>query len=382
MLRPLKTGGKDTGFLFKRKDFLEMLESLIIAEMERNMDGFSEQLLTWYGASFRPLPWRETKDPYAIWLSEVILQQTRIEQGTPYYYKFLENFPTITDLANAPEDQVLHCWQGLGYYSRARNLHAAAKKVRDEFKGVFPSDYESILSLPGVGPYTAAAIASIAFNLPYAVVDGNVYRFLSRLFGINTPIDSPAGKKEFQFLAQSLINPKHPGNFNQAMMEFGARVCRPASPDCEYCIFRSNCFAYKNASIDSLPVKAAKTKVRNRYFNFLILCDDQENVLIEKRGGNDIWQGLYQFPLIETESSSPAEGILNVLPIINDSSFQIQKVSSELKHILSHQHLFARFIHIQVANLPHHLFPNAESIPLESLKDRAFPRLITRYLKI
>ena len=359
------------------------MERPIIVDMEMSNEQFSERILTWYKAVFRPLPWRETRDPYAIWLSEVILQQTRVEQGMQYYYAFLEQFPTILQLADAPEDQVLRCWQGLGYYSRARNLHAAAKRVRDVFMGVFPSTYEDILSLPGVGPYTAAAVSSIAFGLPYSVVDGNVYRFLSRLKGISTPIDSPAGQKEFRLLAQSLLNPAFPGDFNQAMMEMGATICTPNQPLCISCVFRQECIAYSQNSISSLPVKSKKTNVRDRHLLFLIFQDSHGNTLIEKRPAGDIWTGLYQFPLIETQHSSDSfqlSDLPNLHSFFLESPFIIRKFSTSVRHILSHQRLHARFLHLDVDVLPQDFFPASESIHTDDLQQRAFPRLITRYL--
>ncbi len=345
---------------------------------------FSEQLLAWYSTSFRALPWRKTKNPYAIWLSEIILQQTRVEQGMNYYFAFLENYPTIIDLANASQDDVLRLWQGLGYYSRARNLHATAIQVRDQYNGVFPSTYSEILALPGIGPYTAAAIASFAFNIPEAVVDGNVYRFLSRIFDIHTPIDSSKGQKEFKLLAQSLLNPKHPGDFNQAMMEFGAMVCKPANPDCLKCVFREQCYAYKNQTIKSLPVKSQKTKVRNRYFIFLIFEDQLGQTLIQKRSDSDIWAGLYQFPVIEVENHIIGSSIVDfgqLHPFFMNETHLVKHISNEVLHILSHQRLFARFLHIQVDSLNYDYFNYSEIVNTNQLKEKAFPRLITRYLE-
>lgn len=345
---------------------------------------FSHQLLLWYNAFYRQLPWRETKEPYAIWLSEIILQQTRVEQGTKYYFAFLENYPTILDLADASQDDVLRLWQGLGYYSRARNLHAAAKLVRDNFDGIFPSNYKDILMLPGVGPYTAAAIASFAFNIPEAAVDGNVYRFLSRLFGIQTPIDSPKGQKEFKLLAQSLISQKNPGNFNQAMIEFGAIVCKPVNPTCSICVFRDQCYAYKHQIIKELPVKSNKTKVRNRFFVFLIFTDKEGQTLIQKRADTDIWAGLYQFPMLEFEqpfSDFTSKNLQLAHPFFGSEHFKIQQISAEILHILSHQRLFTHFIHIHVEKLPSEFFIKSEICFMIQLHLKAFPRLITRYLE-
>lgn len=345
---------------------------------------FSEQLLAWYSTSFRALPWRKTKNPYAIWLSEIILQQTRVEQGMKYYFAFLENYPTILALANASEDDVLRLWQGLGYYSRARNLHATAIQVRDQYNGIFPSTYLEILALPGIGPYTAAAIASFAYNIPEAVVDGNVYRFLSRLFDIQTPIDSSKGQKEFKLLAQSLLNPNQPGDFNQAMMEFGAMVCKPANPECLKCVFREQCYAYKNQTIKSLPVKSQKTKVRNRYFIFLIFEDQLDQTLIQKRSDSDIWAGLYQFPLIELEETFSDINTFDfnqAHPFFRAELFTIHRVSEEIRHILSHQKIHAHFIHFKMEKLPISYFKNSEISDMEHLHKKAFPRLITRYLE-
>ena len=345
---------------------------------------FSEQLLAWYNTSFRALPWRKTKDPYAIWLSEIILQQTRVEQGMKYYFAFLENFPSILDLANAPQDDVLRLWQGLGYYSRARNLHKTAIQVRDQYNGVFPSTYSEILALPGIGPYTAAAIASFAFNIPEAVVDGNVYRFLSRLFDIQTPIDSSKGQKEFKLLAQSLLNPNQPGDFNQAMMEFGAVVCKPTNPDCLNCVFRTQCYANKNQTIKLLPVKSQKTKVRNRYLLFLIFEDQLGQTLIQKRSDSDIWAGLYQFPEIELENNNIESSFLDfgqLHPFFINEAYLVKHISNEVLHILSHQRLFARFLHIQVDSLNYAYFNNSEIVNTNQLNEKAFPRIITRYLE-
>jgi len=345
---------------------------------------FSEQLLAWYNTSSRALPWRETKDPYAIWLSEIILQQTRVEQGTKYYFAFLENYPTILDLANAPQDEVLRLWQGLGYYSRARNLHKTAIQVRDQYNGVFPSTYSEILALSGIGPYTAAAIASFAFNIPEAVVDGNVYRFLARLFDIQTPIDSSKGQKEFKLLAQSLLNPNQTGDFNQAMMEFGAVVCKPANPDCLNCVFRAQCYAYKNQTIKLLPVKSQKTKVRNRYLIFLIFEDQLGQTLIQKRSDSDIWAGLYQFPLIELDqpfSDLNTFYFKQTHPFFKSENYSIVHISDEILHVLSHQKLITRFIHVRVDSLPVSFFNNAGLISMNQLHQKAFPRIITRYLE-
>ena len=271
------------------------------------MADFHLLISNWYRQNHRDLPWRNTRDPYLIWLSEVILQQTRVDQGLSYYLKFAEHFPEVLDLAEADEQDVLKLWQGLGYYSRARNLHAGAKQIRDQFGGQFPEDFKSIRSLKGIGDYTAAAISSFAFDLPHAVVDGNVYRVLSRYFDINTPIDSGTGKKMFNDLAQSLIEPEEAATHNQAIMELGALVCTPRSPQCHACPLNNSCLALQNGTIEQRPVKTKRGKVKDRYFTYLIFLDN-DRTFLQKRVAKDVWQHLFQFPLIESqEPLDPAE---------------------------------------------------------------------------
>lgn len=276
-------------------------------------------LLDWYHKNKRNLPWRNTTNPYPIWLSEIILQQTRVQQGTAYYHRFLEAFPTLSDLANADEQEVLQLWQGLGYYSRARNLHKTAKTLEKDWGGKFPNTYIDILSLPGIGPYTAAAIASFAYNLPHAVVDGNVYRVLSRLFDVQTPIDSTKGKKEFQLLADAFLNENDPANHNQAMMEFGATHCTPANPDCSNCPLQLHCMGFKAKNQLNLPVKEKKTKVRDRSLHYVFIQKDKK-IALQKRTEKDIWQHLFEFPQLEEPEKS--------LSLIHTE-----------KHLLSHQKL-------------------------------------------
>ncbi|MBU2019335.1 MAG: A/G-specific adenine glycosylase [Bacteroidetes bacterium] len=252
-------------------------------------------LLKWYSQNQRELPWRTTKDPYFIWLSEIILQQTRVQQGLSYYQLFTEKFPTIFDLANADEQTVLNTWQGLGYYSRARNLHATSRIIVHQYKGVFPSSFEEIKSLKGIGNYTAAAISSFAFDLPYAVVDGNVYRVLSRVFDEDSPIDSSAGQKLFQNLANNLLNTSFPANHNQAIMEFGALQCVPVNPNCDICVLNQHCLGRQNNRINVLPVKEKKTKVSKVQIDYSIHFDENK-ILLRKRLGKGIWQHLYEFP--------------------------------------------------------------------------------------
>ncbi len=257
-------------------------------------------LIGWYRAHRRELPWRETTDPYRIWISEVILQQTRVAQGLGYYLRFVGRFPDVRTLAEAPEDDVLRHWQGLGYYSRARNLHAAARQIVERFGGTFPATHAEVLSLPGIGSYTAAAICSIAYRQPYAVVDGNLYRVLSRLFDIDLPIDSGQGQRYFAALAQELLDTERPDLHNQAMMEFGALQCVPRSPRCTECPLSDRCLALARGRVEQLPVKKGRTEVKARYFNYLDLRCGAETVLVQ-RTGHDIWRGLYEYPLIETD---------------------------------------------------------------------------------
>ena len=347
------------------------------------MKHFSDKIIAWYNINKRDLPWRNTKDAYLIWLSEIILQQTRVDQGTAYYLKFASNFPTVKHLAKADNDKVMKLWQGLGYYSRARNLHTTAQIITDKFKGKFPDKYEDILSLKGIGDYTAAAIASFAFNKPHAVVDGNVYRVLSRVFGIETPIDSSKGKKEFYQLANELIDKKNPALFNQAIMELGAIQCKPANPDCSVCPLNSMCFAFAKKRIADFPVKEKKTKVRNRYFYYIVL-NYKGKTAINKRGAKDIWTNLYDFPLIETGKEYSEEQFLKSLEwkkFIGKTAYTITSVSPVQKHILSHQKIYARFIEINCKTTFGKLIPEtAIIISKKDIHKYAVPRLIESYL--
>ena len=270
---------------------------------------FTQKIINWYLVNKRDLPWRNTKDPYHIWISEIILQQTRVEQGRPYYEKYVTQYPNIVDLANAPEDAVMKLWQGLGYYSRARNMHATAKMVKELHKGIFPDTYQEILQLKGIGEYTAAAISSFSYNLPHAVVDGNVYRVLSRFFGIDTPIDSTIGKKKFQETATAILDTNNPGLHNQAMMEFGAMLCKPQNPLCAECPVNTACYALQHKCVDALPVKSKRVKPRDRHFNYLYITY-QDGFFIRKRTGKDIWTDLYDFPLIESEQGINVDTLL------------------------------------------------------------------------
>ena len=318
----------------------------------------SDILIKWYTQNKRELPWRNINDPYKIWISEIILQQTRVNQGMNYYLRFIERFPAVQQLAEAEEDEVLKYWQGLGYYSRARNLHKAAKQIVSQFAGKFPPDFSSVLSLRGIGDYTAAAICSFAYNQPYAVVDGNVYRVLSRLFGIDTPIDSLAGKKEFQHLAQKLISTEYPADHNQAIMEFGALQCVPASPDCQNCPLKNVCRAHQLNLTSILPVKSKKTVSTHRFFNYLFI-QYYETTFLKKRIAKDVWQNLYEFPLIETDSlltikdlfeHPEFEKLFQDIPEIN-----ILQITNPMKHVLSHRVIHAQFISITVSELNNNL---------------------------
>ena len=302
-------------------------------------------LLTWYPRHHRDLPWRHTRDPYAIWLSEVILQQTRVAQGLPYYETFLAAYPTVQALAAAPEAEVLRHWQGLGYYSRARNMHHTAQQVVNDHDGRFPATYAGLLQLRGVGPYTAAAIASFAFDEAVAVLDGNVYRVLARIFGLHSDIAAPSSRKEFQALADQHIPAATPADFNQAIMEFGALQCTPAKPDCLFCPLQQQCWAFQHGQVALLPVKSKAKASRTRYFHYFVLRHGEQTYLRERRE-KDIWQGLYDFALAETTVPElpPAELLrhLNALGASLDTS-RAAEPSATYRHVLSHQKLEARF---------------------------------------
>lgn len=339
---------------------------------------FSTKLINWYTVNKRDLPWRSTNNPYYIWLSEIILQQTQVVQGTPYYHAFTSQFPTVYDLAKANEEDVLKLWQGLGYYSRARNLHWSAKYIVKELDGVFPDTYKDILKLKGVGDYTASAIASICFNEVTAVVDGNVYRALSRIFGIETPINSTLGQKEFKALAQQLIDKQQPAIFNQAIMEFGARQCKPKNPDCSVCPFKTSCLALKENKIAVLPVKLKKTKVTKKYFNFIVIISKNEKTILEQRVGSGIWQNLYQFPLIETEKPSIYNNIkskIENLDVLEDMNFDVHLYNdTDIIHKLSHQHLYTKFWIVSVDK------SIENGIDISNIKDYPVPILIGNFI--
>ena len=340
---------------------------------------FSDILLEWYPLNKRELPWRNTDNPYFIWLSEIILQQTRVEQGLSYYLKFIKEFPEITDLANAKEDQVMKLWQGLGYYSRARNLHYSAKYIVKYHDGIFPRLYSDIIQLKGIGTYTAAAIASFSFGLPYAVVDGNVIRVLSRVFGIETSFQTALGKKNYQQLAQDLLSKKNPAEHNQAVMEFGAMQCVPKSPKCSACPYITNCIAYNTNSIEKFPAKSKKLKVKNRFLNYLLIQTDDTVILGKRNGG--IWKGLYEFPFIEYSNKKPEEMVISSdewRAVFKNTDFKIKSVSNEFIHKLSHQHIYARFwiVNVEGFELEHYFF-----VQNSKLKSYPVSRLMDKFLK-
>ncbi|MFO7827681.1 MAG: A/G-specific adenine glycosylase [Bacteroidales bacterium] len=346
------------------------------------MSTISQTIINWYEQNKRGLPWRESRNPYIIWISEIILQQTRVNQGISYYYRFIEKFPDIYSLASATTDEVLKMWQGLGYYSRARNLHFTAQQIVKKYNGKFPDEYDELISLKGVGEYTAAAIASMAFNKPEPVLDGNVFRVLSRLYGISESTQKSSGKKIFMQKARELIEPKSPGLFNQAIMEFGALHCTPKNPGCSNCDLQFYCYAFQNNLVNELPVKKQKIKQRNRFLHYLYI-QYNNNTYIEQRKQNDIWKLLYQFPLIETDK------LYNIDEVISNSKWRqlfngtktiIKSISEEKIHLLTHQKLFARFYHIEIEQPNHFLIENYQQIPNKELDKLSVPKLIENYL--
>lgn len=340
--------------------------------MENN---FSHIIIKWYQQNKRDLPWRNISDPYIIWLSEIILQQTRVVQGLPYFEKFVEHYPTIFDLARADEQEVLKLWQGLGYYSRASNLHFTAKFVCDVLNGQFPTSYKKLLKLKGVGDYTAAAIASFAFNESVPTVDGNVFRVLSRYFGVEIPIDTLLAKVEFKKLANKLIDKKQPGIFNQAIMEFGALQCIPSVPNCEKCPLMGSCYAHKHKKINLLPLKSKKIVVSNRIFHYLLMVDAQNEIILQKRENNDIWKHLYEFPLMECETEPELEQITNFTSLYSDNVLNINILNNTpIKHKLTHQEILITFWRIEVKNF------KVNSVPIINLQQYPLPIIIHKFL--
>ena len=347
------------------------------------MKSFSKKLLEWYNPTTRNLPWKQTNDAYKIWLSEIILQQTRVEQGTPYYLAFVKQYPTVKKLACAPSDDVLKLWEGLGYYSRARNLHFAAQQVMDLHKGKFPATHNEILQLKGIGNYTAAAIASFAYDLPHAVLDGNVFRVLSRVFGIETPIDSTEGKKQFEQLAQQLLDKKNSATYNQAIMDFGALVCKPQNPLCAECPFSSECKALELNKISLLPIKSKKLIKSERHFHYFVLYD-AKNIYIQQRTKNDIWKGLFEFPMEETLLTSLKGELPPAPPPVGRTGGGDLGVKTgkpfTYKQTLSHQYINGYFYEIRLEKLPK-LDKSYLKIPKSTILNYAFPKIVRSYLE-
>ena len=345
---------------------------------------FTTLLLEWNDIyNDRKMPWKQVKDPYKIWLSEVILQQTRVEQGLPYYNKFIASFPTVKDLAKAKDEAVFKLWEGLGYYSRCRNLLATARAIANEKDGIFPNDFQSLLLLKGVGSYTASAIASFAFNLPYAVVDGNVYRVLSRVFDIETATDSKEGKLLFSTLAQQLIDKDNPGKYNQSIMDFGATVCKPALPHCSNCTLNNICKAYKNGTVNLLPVKEKVLKRKNRIFYYFVF-QHKNNFLIHQRTIKDIWQHLHEFYLLE--STSHIHWNNNSINKWLHQQFDIKEdaeaidISSEMLQQLTHQKISGKFIYVRLKTVPE-MLKTYQWLSKKEAKKLAFPKLLNDYIK-
>lgn len=343
-----------------------------------------KKLLEWYGKNKRKLPWRTTKDPYTIWISEIMLQQTRVDQGMDYFLRFIKRFPDVQALAKAEEEEVLKYWQGLGYYSRARNLHFSACYIVNELNGIFPRTYDEILKLKGVGPYTAAAIASIAYNLPHPVIDGNVFRIISRIFGIEDPINSTEGLKKISAKVNAIFISEESGDFNQAMMEFGALFCTPKNPQCDQCTIRSSCIAFKKGKVNELPKKLKTQAPKDLFIHYFVFFNKKENmVYIRKRANTGIWKNLYDFPSIDSEKNISENDILN------DKEFKSlidhQKISLKnpvlLKHQLSHKNIFAHFYLIPLSKKLHtDKHKNIRDVKLENLHKYPVSRLIDSYL--
>ncbi len=336
---------------------------------------FNQALLQWYQQNKRSLPWRKTKNPYKIWISEIMLQQTKVDSVIGYYQRFLEHFPTIEHLANAEEQTVLRLWQGLGYYSRARNLHYAAKIIQQQYNGIFPDNYKDILALKGIGTYTAAAISAFAYNLPYAVLDGNVFRVLARYYGIATPIDTTEGKKIFQQVASETMEKTAPEIYNQAIIEFGALLCTPRQPKCDICPVSINCVALKENTIFQLPVKSKKLKIRDRYFYYLVISNSS-GIVLEKRTQKDIWQNMYQYPLIESDKAINLQQLTVTQKwenLFKDITPAISNHSSTIIHKLTHQNIYITFIVMEVENESYRQF---NFIPYEQVNDYPLPKPI------
>ncbi len=343
---------------------------------------FTEKLLEWNQLSnTRTMPWKGEKDPYRIWLSEIILQQTRVEQGLPYYQKFIEHYPTATKLAQAPEEEVFRLWQGLGYYARCKNMLAAAREIATAYKGKFPDTYEKIRALKGIGDYTAAAIASFGFHLPHAVLDGNVYRVLSRYFAIDTPIDTTAGKKQFGDLAQELLPVNQSAAYNQSIMDFGALVCKPQQPACATCPLGRKCLARQQQLVEVLPVKSKKLQIKKRYFNHF-LVEYKDSIYIRKRTEKDIWQNLHEFILIETPEAATLDELREnetFRQLFGNTPFTVINVSPPQKQQLTHQTIYSHFFTLEIKQpLP---AGGLLLVPRKTLDKYAFPKTMTAFLQ-
>lgn len=352
--------------------------------MEKAVDGgakssFRALLMRWNKTkNDRQMPWKGEKDPYRIWLSEIILQQTRVEQGLAYYQRFITKFPDLQSLASAPDPTVLKLWEGLGYYSRCRNLLQTARFIANERRGIFPDSYEDIRALKGVGPYTAAAISSFAFNLPHAVLDGNVFRVLARVFAVSKPIDSTNGKKFFTTLASDLLDKSQPGIYNQAIMDFGATICKPQLPLCTTCPLKKICKAYALDKVQHYPVKGKKLQVRKRWFYYLVL-EDKGRIAIRQRTGKDIWNQLYEFPLIETAGEEETEPVLKLARKngwLREGRYKVEDQSPLFRQQLSHQLIMAKFIRIKLSS-PSQV---GQWVSRAELDQFAFPRIVNHYL--
>lgn len=343
---------------------------------------FKNIIIKWYNQNKRDLPWRNTVNPYYIWISEVILQQTRVAQGLDYYNRFINTFPTIKDLANADIDKVMKVWQGLGYYTRARNLHGSAKQIMAEYNGALPTSYHELLKIKGLGPYSAGAIASFAYKEAVPAIDGNVYRVLSRVFGIFASPESSSGKKEFFSLTMELIDKEHPDTFNQALLDFGAMLCVPRSPNCLACPFNDICYAYRNNLINQLPVKGKKIATRDRFLNYIIVRY-KDSTFIQRREAGDIWTSLYEFPLVETNNPIEIESLMNEpiwKEIFGDEELKILHESQPVKHVLSHQILYTKFIIVEVSKPSYYLKSNYLKISIPDIQEYSIPRVIDNFL--
>jgi A/G-specific adenine glycosylase len=361
------------------------LNTVICGVMEiesRHKKYFTNALMRWHNNdNDRDLPWKNEKDPYRIWLSEVILQQTRAQQGLPYYLAFIDKYPTLQDIATANDQEAFRLWQGLGYYNRCKNMLATARIVAGEHQGLFPESYDGLLALKGIGPYTAAAIASFAYELPHAVVDGNVYRVLSRHFGIETPFDTTAGKKEFAALAQELLEPNASSDYNQAIMDLGATVCTPKSPNCPNCPLYKNCFARKNELQQTLPIKSKKLSIKKRFFTYLLLIYNDQ-LWIQRRGAKDIWENLHEPLLIETDAPLTAKNLLKHSQFI-ELDLKVKSVTyiDKSTQRLTHQLIDASFYRAELTERPSKMTASGAWLNFEELEKKPFPKTVVSFFK-